>query len=214
MRSYLQKRDILAKTQPSPKEFAFHVGFVIVATLLFTVIDINVHIPYVNPIIAECYESNTSEFCQERREFAGVEDPSDQIALGDVYWATLLSTVLTIGIAFGVLRIIMGFLAGAKISPFLFLIGVVWFWGIISLYYFGWLDFGYFVLRGEAVPETLPWLNDVGLFEYVAPLGNTHHVDAGDLYLLMFLGLIAFLGPWIFMLHHHRRGTLKKWNLV
>lgn len=206
--------DLLRRIQPSPNEFAFHVIFVILATGLFTVIDINVHINYVNPLLAECYESNNSELCFETRERAGIlDDPSNQLAIGDTYWGTLLGVVLTIGMFFGAVRIVMGLLAGDRHIRMLILIGVLWFWGTVAFFYFGYLDFGYYFLRGEMVDDVLPWLDGVGLFKYVQPFGATEHVDRSDLYILMMIGIPAFLLPWYWMIHHHKIGTLKRMGL-
>lgn len=195
--------------------------------VFITFVDMMIHDGYVRPIIAECYNENTIEFCEERRFELLNESPianslkdwlltsqDEQLRLGGHYWMALLVIVVFISAIMGVGRIVTGRLAGAKINPMLFIIGGLWAYSVLSLYYFGWLDYLYFVLRGLDVPSELAWLNGVGLFQYVQPYGDTTNVDNTDLYWLMVIGLGLFVGIWWLMLHHHKKGTFKKLGLI
>lgn len=220
-------KDLLAKTQPSVGEFVFMLGVTITFILFITFIDMMIHDGYVRPIIAECFETNTVNFCEERRFELLSESPitsylgdsllseqDDQLKLGGHYWLALLTIVIFISTIMGVGRIVMGKLAGAKTNPMLFIIGGLWSFSVVSLYYFGWLDYLYFKLRDLQIPDTLSWLNGVGLFKYVQGLGNTASVDSTDLYLLMGIGLGLFLGVWLFFIHHHKKKTWKKLGFI
>ena len=208
-------------------EFIFMLAVTITFIVFITFIDMMIHDGYVRPLIAECYESNTIAFCEERR-FELLEDSpvaqslktwllssqDDQLRLGGHYWLALLVIVIFISGIMGIGRIVTGRLAGAKINPMLFIIGGLWAYSILSLYYFGWLDYLYFALRGLDVPMELSWLNGVGLFQYVQPLGKTENVNDTDLYILMGVGLGLFIGIWTFFIHHHRQKTWKRLGLI
>lgn len=220
-------KDLLKNVQPSIYEFIFMSVIAVLFLVAFTMIDMGLHDGYIRPIVAECYESNLSEFCEERRfELLGTQESmsflpdiflaeqDDQLRLGGVYWMTLLSIVIFFSIIIGVLRIVTGRLAGAEINPMLFLIGLLWGISIIVLYYFGWLDYLYFALRGLNIPTDLAWLNGVGIFKYVQGFGVNENVNDTDLYILMSIGLVTFIGIWAGMIHHIKKGTLERFGLV
>ena len=112
-------KDLLAKTQPSVGEFVFMLGVTITFILFITFIDMMVHDGYVRPIIAECYESNSIAFCEERRFELLSESPitvylgntllseqDDQLQLGGHYWLALLTIVIFISAIMGIGRIV------------------------------------------------------------------------------------------------------------
>ena len=214
-------KDVLKSPQPSEYEFIFCMFVVISSILFFTFIDIMIHDSYVRPIIAECHEKNKSDFCEERRKelvlqpFFWIDQGySDQLKLGSNYWFTLLMIPIFVAVLLAVFRPFMGILAGAKINPMLVIIGLLWGFSVLSLYYFGFLDFLYFALRGIPIPETLPWLNGIGVFSLVQPFGSTTDVDKEDMYLLMVIGSVLLIGIWSFMVHHHRKKTWKRLGLI
>lgn len=197
--------------------------FIVIAVTVFvTFVDIMIHDSYVRPIIAECYMENKSEFCENRRNellneayfWLDTSNPNPQLQLGGIYWLTLLSIPIFVALVLGISRPIWGIMAGAKINPMLFIIGILWGFSVLSLYYFGWLDFLYFFLRDLPIPETLNWLDGVGLFQYVQELGPTSSVDGYDLYVLMATGLLLLIGTWGFMIHHHKKKTFHRLGLI
>lgn len=214
-------KDVLKSPQPSEYEFVFCMFVVISSILFFTFIDIMIHDSYVRPIIAECHESNKSDFCEDRRKelllqpfFWMDSGQNDQLKLGSNYWFTLLMIPIFVAVLLAVLRPFMGILAGAKINPMLVIIGLLWGFSVLSLYYFAWLDFFYFFLRGLEVPPQLPWLNGIGLFQFVQPYSSTLNVDKEDMYLLMTIGIVLLIGIWSLLVHHHKKGTFKKLGLI
>lgn len=218
----MKRVDLLAKPFPTVQEFILMIVIVSMVTLFVTWIDIMIHDSYVLPIIAECFESNTSEFCENRRteliDNSGfwVKESNDnpQLQLGGNYWFTLLSIPIFVAVLLAIFRPVMGILAGAKINPMLFIIGLLWGFSVISLYYTGWLDFLYYFLRNLDIPMTLNWLNGIGAFQFVQHLGPTESVDKEDLFLLMGIGLVSLLGTWAFFIHHHRKKTWHRLGLI
>lgn len=215
-------KDQLAKPFPTVGEFILMIVIVSMVTLFVTWIDIMIHDSYILPIIAECYESNLSEFCENRRTellqesnwWVETSNENPQLQLGGNYWFTLLAIPIFIAILLSIIRPVMGVLAGAKINPMLFIIGILWGISVISLYYTGWLDFGYYFLRDLDIPMTLNWLDGVGAFAYVQQFGPTDSVDESDLYLLMGIGLVSLIGVWSFMIHHHKKKTWHRLGLI
>jgi len=215
-------KDILAKPFPTITEFIFMMFVVATFTIFVTFIDIMIHDSYVRPIIAECYETNDSKFCEERRSellrdenfWVETSNQNPQIQLGGNYWLALLTIPIFVAGLLAVTRPVLGVMAGAKINPMLFIIGGLWGFSVFSLYYFGWLDFLYFYLRDMPIPETLDWLNGVGLFALVQPYGPTDNVDNTDLYLLMGIGVVLLVGIWSFFIHHHRKKTWHTLGLI
>lgn len=214
-------KDLLAKPFPTVGEFILMLVIVGMVTLFVTFVDVMIHDSYVLPIIAECNIENTSEFCEERRaellknSFFWIDKQTDpQLQLGGTYWFVLLTIPIFVAVLLAVFRPVMGVLAGAKINPMLFIIGLLWGFSVISLYYTGWLDFGYYFLRDLPIPDTLEWLDGVGAFQYVQHLGPTDSVDKSDLYTLMGIGLVSLIGTWIFFIHHHRKKTWHRLGLI
>lgn len=214
--------DFLAKPFPTLQEFIFLLFIVVSVTVFVTFIDIMIHDSYVRPIIAECYLENKSEFCEQRRAelinqafFWLDTNENPQLQLGGTYWFTLLTIPIFVAVILGISRPIWGVMAGAKINPMLFIIGILWGFSVMSLYYFGWLDFLYYFLRDLPIPNTpLNWLDGVGAFTLVQNMGPTTSVDAIDLYHLMGLGLVLLIGVWGFMIHHHKKKTFHRLGLI
>ena len=60
----------------------------------------------------------------------------------------------------------------------------------------------------------LPWLDNSGGFQYLKQFGATQSVDDTDLYTLMGIGLVGYIGVWAFMIHHHKKKTWKRMGLL
>jgi len=147
------------------------------------------------------------------RGIVGVPDNA-QLEIGSTYWAVLLIQAITLSFVMFLLRMMIRKLSGQPFSPLTFFTALLWGFTTFAFYYFGWLDFGYFVLRGLPVPEVLPWLDGVGAYILVQPLGLTSSVDKADLFLLMGIGVGIVAGLWALAIHHQNKGTLKKWGLT
>lgn len=217
----MKRIDLLAKPFPTIGEFFLMIVVVTMFIVFVTLVDILIHDSYIGPIIAECNAQNNSEFCEKMRAslindsfFWNVDYHDPQLQLGGTYWFTLLLIPLFVAVLLAIFRPVMGILAGAKINPMLFIIGLLWGFSVIVLYYFGWLDFLYYFLRNIPIPETLIWLNGVGAFQLVQHLGPTENVDKSDLLLLMGIGIVLLISVWAFFIHHHKKKTWHRLGLI
>jgi hypothetical protein len=220
-------KDLLANPQPSGYEFVFALGIAVSFLILFTVIDMTIHDGFVRPIISECPPEVINDFCEERRLELLTNNPStsflketflseqdEQLRLGGQYWIMLLIIVIFFMIFVMSFRLFSGIMSGASINPMLFIVTGMYGYSVLSLYYFGWLDWLYFVSRKIPIPEDLAWLNGVGLFQYVQNYGINSNVNNTDLYILMIIGLGTLFGGWAFLIHHHKKGKLEDWGLM
>lgn len=199
--------DLLAKEKLSPAEFILLLIVGGIALALLTYSDVINHDFYVLPIIGECFPDNQSDFCLKMRALHGL--PSDaQITLGSAYWNLLQTQAIGIGAMLFILRIGFGYLATKKISGLLVLKGILWGGTFSLLFLFGWLDFGYYVMQNEPLPDQLPWLDQSGVFIFLKVMGTTDSVDLGDLYLGMLIGATIIVGIWLLFIY--RWNKMKK----
>lgn len=209
-------KDLLARLEPNIDEIILALAVATIGSIVFfTVFDINVHDGYVLDDISDCFASNLSDRCEALRIEHGC-DTTDQLCIGERYWDTLVGTVLWFGAVFFILRVGFGKLAGAETSGMLFLIGFMWFFSAVLLFYFGWLDLLYYVFQDISIPTLaeggLPWLNHAGFFSVVKIFGSDPNlVEDIDMYILNALGLIILLGGWYLVAHAHRNGILQKY---
>lgn len=206
-------QDLLRKPQPSSEEFFFLIIITAVFTGLLTYTDIVVHDSYVKVLVAQCHPENKEPVCMMIRTLHGLPNNA-QITIGNAYWGILWTQAIVVSGIIGSLRIMFARLAGAKINTMVIFTGLLWFFTASSFFFFGWLDYGYYALRGLEVPEVLTWLTDTGFFQFVQHFGQTNQVDRSDLHLLMFIGLATVIGLWILITHHYKKGTLKKFGIV
>ena len=118
--------------------------------LIYT--DISIHDSYIKNIISYCHPDQQDGWCTLIRSVLD-KPPTAQLELGEAYWAVLLIQAVTISFVMFLLRIFVNRLAGEPLSPMVFLIALLWGFTTFSFYYFGWIDFGYYVLRGLEIPE-------------------------------------------------------------
>ena len=198
--------DLLTKQKLSFAEFFLLLIVGGSALVILTYSDVINHDFYVLPIISECFAENQSNFCLEIRELHGL--PSDaHITLGSAYWDLLQVQALGIGIMLFVLRVGFGYLATKQIDGLLIIKGFIWGGTFSLLFLFGWLDFGYYVIQQEPIPEQLPWLDQSGVFVWLKMFGTDPlTVDRGDLYLGMLVGAVIILAIWMLFVY--------KWNQV
>lgn len=201
--------DLLRKPQPTHEEFIFLIIITAIFTGLLVVTDITIHDTYIKTLVAQCYPTNHETICTTIRQIQGL--PSDaHLSIGQAYWGILLLQVVVVAGIIGLLRIMFTKLAGAKITPMVLFTGFLWFGTSASFYFFGWLDWAYYTVRGLEIPQQLPWLDGVGLFQFVQNFGDTSSVDKSDLTILMVAGVFLILGLWTFITHHYRTKTLHK----
>jgi len=144
-----------------------------------------------------------------------VDVPDDaQLEIGNAYWAVLLIQAITLSFVMFLLRIFITRLARQRLTPLSFFVAGLWGFTTFAFYYFGWLDWGYYALRGMTIPDTLPWLDGVGAYVLVQGLGVTSSVDKTDLFLLMGIGVIIVAGLWALAIHHHKKQTLRKLGII
>lgn len=193
--------DLLTKQKLSFAEFFLLLIVGGSALVILTYSDIVNHDFYVLPIISECFAENQSNFCLDIRELHGL--PSDaHITLGSAYWKLLQLQAIGIGIMLFVLRVGFGYLATKKIDGLLIIKGFIWGGTFSLLFLFGWLDFGYYVIQQEPIPEQLPWLDQSGVFVWLKMFGTDPlTVDRGDLYLGMLIGAVIILAIWMLFVY-------------
>ena len=208
-------RDLLAAVQPSYAEFAFVLIMVlIIPNVAYAIYDMTVHDGLVGKIIAYCYPGNSDRtICAEIREEQGCEI-TDQICLGNAYQFAYASIVLLVGISYFTVRLFVGIAARRGINLMTIIIAASWGWSALALFYFGWSDWLYYTLRNLPIPESLPWLDNVGLVFLVEWIHPELTVSAIELYTLMAIGLGLFIAPWAFLMHHWHKGTLEEMGLI
>lgn len=202
-------KDLLAKPVPSPFELLLIIPIALLFTSFVAVIDATIFDGYVLPELAECYGTNLSDRCLETWDRLGC-DVGDQLCVGDNYWLILESIVIVFSSVLFVLRLFMGFMAGAKPTTMLFFIAGMWFISGSILFYGGWIDLLYYEVRGLDVPETLDWLDGVGAFTFIQHLGDTPSVDKSDLYLLNAGSLLFLVVVWFKLMYLHHKKHLRR----
>lgn len=210
-------KDVLRNPRPSFYELFLIIPFSLFFLLFFTLVDVVLHDSYVLPSIAYCYPSQPNiDFCNEVRDriqsISGIAiDPTDQIGIGSLYFSFLSGLLAFVFSTMFVMRLVLGKFAGARTSTMLFFIAFLWGLSTIILVYFGWEDTLYFIIKGEDIPDTLPWLNEVGFFHLMKQFGSDPvNVDSIDLKTLNVIGLIFLSGLWLQMMYHHKKQHLHK----
>ncbi|MDF2424802.1 MAG: hypothetical protein OPY03_05850 [Nitrosopumilus sp.] len=124
---------------------------------------------------------------------------------GELYQGIMQGLLLWIALGLGGVRVVYGILAGAKIVPILFLTGALWFFSTIIFHNFAFTDYFYYKLRGLEMPDTLDWLNDIGIFNII----RDGDVTKSDVHLVMGIGAGIVLLMWVLAVHHYKKGALK-----
>jgi hypothetical protein len=154
-------------------------------------------ISYCNP---DRYEQ---EHCKSLREVTGCVDSMDQLCIGNIYWRQVEKQAYGLAVILFLARIIpsaVNHITGKRKFDKIAVIDATW-WALLALiiFLFGVIDFGYYVLRGMDIPETLNWLDNVGVFVDTKTLtGDPTVVDAMDLKLTFLLGFGA-MGALLFV---------------
>ncbi len=178
-------QNLLKKPQPTTTEFFVALVVVFIAISAFTIIDINIFNTYVLPELQE--------------------NP------GDLYWATLNGIVGFVGGSVAILRFSFGIMAGSKLTLNLVIISLLWGFSVVILFYFGWLDSLYYHFQGLDIPESLPWLEMVGVFTYTKIIcGDVNLVERCDLLYTNIIGFLALIIFWAIFIECHCKRILIK----
>lgn len=167
-------------------------GLIIIYNLTET--DISFHGNYVGFLIAKCYPANHEKLCDDLRVHLGI--PSDsQMQIGDAYWYELARQAAFVGITMFLIRISFSYILHKahvqKIRMSSFLMALLY--GTVGyiLFISGTLDSLYFVIQGQPIPDSLPWLNGSGIFIFSkAWTGDPINVDSTDLFLTNFVAVL------------------------
>jgi hypothetical protein len=176
-------RDLLRNPQPSKTEMFFALGMIGAVVLGIGYIDSVLFDTYVKPDMV---------------------DDSWQLT-GQPYQEIMGGLLLAVAVGLGVFRIVSGKLAGAKTSIMLFLTGALWSGSALIFHNTGFTDYLYYRLRGMEIPTPLDWLDTIGLFQWTRFLVGGEHVDPGDLYITMIIGLLLFMALWLTAIHHYSK---------
>ncbi len=171
----------------------FFITILVTGLVVYT--DIRFHDDYVLDLIARCDPSNQEDVCVEKRNDFGLADDA-QLELGNPYFELLMIQFIVIPIGFAGFRFLTIAVRKRKFTALR--IFVVFLWGALPLilFLFGIIDVGYYVGRGLEIPDTLAWLNNVGIFEHTKVFGDDPiNVERSDLLMTFILGvgLIALL---------------------
>lgn len=148
---------------------------------------------YVLPDIAECYPENQTEHCLQTRELLGC-GMTEQECIGNKYWEQVNKQAIGLGAVLFFARLIPslhGYFTQGRRLTWVSFFEPIW-WGSLAVLVFlgGVIDYGYYTMRGMDLPDALPWLNSVGLFEYTKQLtGDIAVVESLDLVLTMALSI-------------------------
>ena len=155
-------------------------------------------ISYCNP---DRYEQ---EHCKKVRENTGCADSMEQLCIGNIYWRQVEKQAYGLAALLFMARIIpsiVNHFSGRKKFESIAIIDAMW-WSALALiiFFFGVIDYGYYVFRGIDIPETLPWLDHVGVFTHTKQIsGDPTSVDEFELKLTFLLGL-GVLGSVLFLM--------------
>ena len=178
--------------------------------------DINFFDGYVLDDIRECYKTNLSDHCEQRRIDLGCRPNEDQqLCLGNKYWEQLNKQAIFLAILLSFLRftssMVRHMTVGRKFTA-VTVFEIMWY-GIMALIVFlsGVIDLFYYLLRGLKLPLELPWLNKVGLFNWTKELtGAKDMVDSTDLILTFVMGIGMLIGLFVIAMVVYRSSGLKR----
>lgn len=164
---------------------------------------------YVKADNANCWAGNLSDECIEIWKNLGCAI-GDQSCITKDYHTFQWMLVLLFGGFMGIIRFGMGKMGGSKSNPMLIIVSLMWFFTMIALFYFGWVDLIYYISQSEPIPETLPWLNNQLLTAPLQGMGDSPDFEKSELLLLNALGVVAIIGAWFKIIYVHRRITRKR----
>jgi len=169
----------------------FFISILVVGLIVFT--DIKFHDDYVLDLIERCHPESIEDVCVDKRRDFGLADDA-QLELADPYFEVLMVQYIVIPIGFAGFRFLTIAIRKRKFTALR--IFIILLWGIVPLILLstGIIDVFYYVGRGIEIPETLEWLNFVGLFEHTKAFGNDPTiVERSDLLFTFALGVIFIL---------------------
>ena len=174
---------------------AIAIGFALVLSITAT--DISFHDDYVLLILSWCHPDNQDAFCTDFREQHGLSITA-QSEIGDKYWDRLASQAIEIFAIMFIVRMAFAYMlskVGKKIRLTSVLMALIWGASATVLFLTGVLDTFYYVIQGLPIPDTLNWLDNVGLFtETKAWFGDPEVVDKADLFATNLLGIAILVG--------------------
>ena len=180
--------DFLKKFQVTKYELIFY---------LFLVSAFTLGIGYIDGVIFDTYVKPDME---------GAEDWE---AVGQPYQSIMLGLILWVALGLAAFRVVMGLLAGAKLTPILFFTGGLYFISTLIFHNTGFTDYFYYTLRKIPIPSDLDWLNSMGLYQWVRFATGNENTNPSDLYIGMGIGIALLLGMWFMAIHHYKKGALK-----
>jgi len=177
-------------------------GFIIINVILFvlllgsivefTYVDITVHDNYSVQWGALCYTGNTNPDCKNIQSITNCPNGGDACIEAKYYamlaeqafYMSFILIFIKVSISHGVLR--------RKLNAVRIFQTVVWGITPLILLFSGFEDYLYYAVRGQPIPDTLPWLNQTGLFSPIQQY-LTHDANATsmDLYIVMLIGFTA-----------------------
>jgi hypothetical protein len=169
----------------------FFITVLFTGLIVFT--DIRIFDSYVGLSIEVCFPANQENFCMLIREALDLA-PDAQIEIGNAYWQLLGIQMIVIPLGFGAFRLLTIIVRKRKLTGLRIFVVLLWILVPASLLMFGIIDTFYYLGRGLEIPDQLEWLNNVGVFQITAQLGNDPvNVERSDLLFTFALGVIFII---------------------
>ena len=201
-------KDVL-NHRPSKFDPALAIPIGIFFIIFIGISDASLFDGYVKADNALCWSGNLSDECIKIWQNLGCAI-GDQSCITHDYHTFQWMLVLLFGGFMAVIRFGMGKMGGSKLNPMLFVVAGMWFFTMVALFYFGWVDLIYYISSGQTIPDTLPWLNNQLLTAPLQGMGSSTDFEKSELFILNALGILAILGGWFKIIYIHRKVTGKR----
>ena len=161
--------------------------------VVWTYVDVTTHDIYALPWGAMCYEGNKNPDCKHIQDITNCPNGGD--ACIEAKYAQMLSVeAFYLAGLMMFLKIAIAMLLKRKINATRIVQAIIWGLAPLVLLETGWEDFLYYTSRNLTVPDTLPWMNNAGLFQSVdKTLLHTTQATAMSLYIVMAIGFIMVM---------------------
>lgn len=200
---------LVQQTSPIVAELVglFFITILITGLIVYT--DIRFHDDYVKDLVSRCYPENQEDVCVEKRERFGLPDDA-HIELGNPYWELLAIQFVVIPLGFSGFRLVTILVRKRKLTSMRVFIVILWGLLPLTLFYFGVIDVFYYLGRGMEIPDTLDWLNSVGIFNYTKAFGEDPvNVERSDLLFTFALGVTFVISLFFIAVKMYQQSRLR-----
>ena len=179
--------------------------------------DINFFDHYVLNDIRKCYEKNVSADCQQRRADLGCKpEDNQQMCLGNKYWEQVNKQAVGLAGLMFLFRLAPSIINHLSSKRFplrgqAFAEAALWSFTVFALFIGAVIDLGYYTMRGMQIPDTLGWLDGVGVFNYTEKwTGLPDVVERNDLYLTFLATITVIFLVWMVAIYLYSKTGYKR----